>query len=280
MERAVGGLRAPDVLPRAMARGRRQRTHRRLAQGAGGLAAATALVLAVPAFATDWPGQEQDPSTTPVAVDPTPAADPSAPDREPDRSGRGGCDPATGWWSESAAEIRAELSTLLPDGVGIGRTDDDWAGTWGGNLVAGGDEDFASLTLLPPPGTPGGLMTLEEASEAGPCAAGSHDPMQAVAPCDELTGTLACEEIRSESGALLGVVTERVEQTIVDGQEQPTDRTYVLATVTAPEGGHVELYVAEGTRADRPSTVHDPADVPALTAEQVREIVTTPAWTS
>jgi hypothetical protein len=101
-----------------------------------------------------------------------------------------------------------------------------------------------------------------------------------VEPCDELNGHVACEEIRSEDGVLVGVVTERIEQTVANGQEQPTDKTYLLATVAGPEGGHVELYVAEGTRADRPSTVHDPADVPALTMEQVLEIVTDPGWTS
>jgi hypothetical protein len=101
-----------------------------------------------------------------------------------------------------------------------------------------------------------------------------------VKPCDELTGHVACEEIRSEDGSLVGVVTERIEQTVVNGQDQPTDKTYLLATVAGPQGGHVELYVAEGTRADRPHTVHDPADVPALTMNQVQEIVTDRAWTS
>lgn len=271
MERAVGGLRAPDVVPRAMARGRRQRTRRRLTYAAGGIAAATALVLTVPTFATGWPEREQGPSRPPVAADPSAT---SGSENDP-------CGPsATGWWSKSTAQIKADLSALLPEGTGIGETNDNGAGTWGGNLVTGDDADFASLTLLPPPGTPGGRLTLDELRRGGLCIGGSNEPMQAVMPCDELTGHMACEEIRSENGTLVGVVTEQTQQTIVNGQEQSTDQTYLYATVAGPEGGHVELYVAEGTRADRPHTVHDPADVPALTMDEVHEIVTNPVWTS
>ena len=285
MERAVGGLRAPDVASHAMARGRRQRAHRRLAYGAGGIAAAAALVLTVPAFAGDWPGQDQGPSGPQVATDPS-ATSPTFASPATAAPGSGGSenDPcgasATGWWSKSTAQITTELSALLPEGVRVGETDDNWSGTWGGNLVSGNDADFASLTLLPPPGTPGGRVSLDELASGGPCIGGSNEPMQAVKPCDELTGHVACEEIRSEDGALVGVVTERIEQTIVTGQEQPTDKSYLLATVAGPAGGHVELYVAEGTRADRPHTVHDPADVPALTVDQVHEIVADPVWIS
>jgi hypothetical protein len=277
MERAVGGLHAPDVVPRAMARGHRQRIHRRLAYGAGAVAAATALVLTVPAFAKDWPGRDQDPSAPVLAGDPaTTTAAPDTGGPENDACGA----PASGWWSKSTAQIMAELSTLLPKTVRVGGTNDDGTGRWGGNLVTGDDADFASLTLLPPPGTPGGRVSLEELADGGTCVGGSNKPMQAVTPCDRLTGHVACEEIRSGAGALVGVVTEKVEQTVVSGQEQPTGKTYVLATVAGPGGGHVELYVAEGTRADRPDTVQDPADVPALTMKQVREIVTDPFWTS
>lgn len=281
MERAVGGLRAPDVAAGAIARGRRQRTRGRLAYGAGSIAAATALVLTVQAFSGGLPGREQDASTPQVATDPSSTAGSVA--TSPTSTAAATSDPcgvsASGWWSKSSAQIKDELSVLLPEDVGIGVTDDDWTSTWGGNLTTGADADFASLTLLPPPGTPGGRMTLADVAPGGGCAAGNHDPMQAVAPCDELSGQVVCEEIRSENGTLVGVVTEKVEQTIVDGQEQPTDRSYLLATVAAPGGGHVELYVAEGTRADRPTTVHDPADVPALTMAQVRAIVTDPVWT-
>lgn len=285
MERAVGSLCAPDVIPRAMARGRRQRTHRRLTYAAGGIAAATALVLTVPTFATDWPEREQGPSGPPVATDPS-ATSPTASGLTTAAPGTGGSETepcgasATGWWSKSTEQIKANLSALLPEGIRIGETNDNGAGTWGGNLVTGDDADFAQLTLLPPPGTPGGILTLDELRRGGPCTGGSNEPMQAVKPCDELTGHAACEEIRSENGTIVGVVTEQTQQTIVNGREQPTDRTDLYATVAGPEGGHVELYVAEGTRADRPHTVHDPADVPALTMEQVHEIVTNPVWTS
>lgn len=267
MDRAVGGLRAPDVLQGAMASGRRQRTRRRLAYGAGGIAAVTALALTLPAVA----GDRQDPATTPVATDPT-SATTASPAPEPGASEDNPCgEAATGWWSAPSEQVSADLATLLPAGTRVGRTDDDATGAWGGNLVTGGDEDFTSLTLLPPPGTPGGRLTLAELSEGGECFGGSNAPMQAVQPCDEISGVLDCEEIRAEDGELVGVVTEQV--------EQGTDATYVLAVVTGPEGGHVELYAASGTRSDRPDTVRDPADVPALSMEQAKQVVTDSGWT-
>ncbi len=284
MGRAVGGLSAPDVVPSAMARGRRQRTHRRLAYGAGGLAAATALALTVPAFANGWPGAEQDPSSPAVASDPAPSSPTSTPTTAPPVTGGSAVDACgtgdTGWWSKSTAQIATELETLLPSAVRVGETDDVVTGEWRGTLVAGDDADFARLTLLPPPGILGPTRTLEEVSRLGPCGGGANEPARAVKPCDEIAGVVACEEIRSEDGALVGVVTENVESSIVDGQEQPTDRSYFLATLAGPGGGHVELTVAESTSADRPSTVHDPAEVPALTMEQVHDIVADPIWTS
>ncbi|WP_228941703.1 hypothetical protein [Nocardioides sp. Leaf374] len=297
---AVDGLRAPDVLPAALARGRRQRTRRRLVQGTGGLAVAAALALAAPALADGWPGGP-DPSGPPVAVDP--ATGPgtgagegrgSAPRTPPVETDPAACDPdaaATGWWSRSSEQVRDDLAGLLPAGTRIGGTDDASPGAWGGDLVSsegsgkrsgegsGEDADFASVTLLPPPGVPGGRTSLAELSAGGPCSGGDNAPLQAVVPCAELTGHETCEEIRTEDDVLVGVVTEKVERSVVDGREQPTDRSYVLATLADPSGGHVELYVAEGTRADRPDTVHDPADAPALSVEQAREILTDPVWT-
>lgn len=267
LDRAVAGLRAPDVLDGAMASGRRQRTRRRLAYGAGGLAAVTALALTLPAVA----GDRQDGATVPVATDPTTAV-PATPAPEAGGADDAPCgEAATGWWSTPGEQVRTDLGALLPDGTRVGATDDDATGTWGGNLVTDRDDDFTSLTLLPPPGTPGGRLSLEELSEGGECFGGSNEPMQAVQPCAEITGVEACEEIRAEDGELVGVVTEQV--------EQGTGATYVLAVATGPEGGHVELYAAAGTRADRPDTVRDPDDVPALTMQQAREIVTDPGWT-
>lgn len=273
MNRAVGGLRAPDLASRAMVRGRRQRTHRRLAHSAGGVAALTAVALVAPAITDDWPRQDPNPSSSTAAADPTSTST--------DGSVSDPCGPsATGWWTKTSAQIRAELSTRMPAGISVGPADDPRLGAWEGNLVTGDDADFASLTLLPPPGTPGGLMTLDQLATDGPCSVGTNEPLQPVLSCDALAGHTACEEIRSEGGALVGVITEKVEQQVVDGQEQPTDRTYLLATLTAADGGHVELYVAEGTRADRPDTEHDPDDVPALDMQQAREIVTAAAWTT
>lgn len=277
MQRAVGGVRAPDLAARAIAGGRRRHTRRRLAYGAGGFAAATALVLAVPAIG-GWPDQGQDPSGPSVATDPT-ATSPSPTARASGsaRAGAGRCDASvTGWWSKEPAQIEAALSALLPPGTRIGRSNDGGTGIWRGNLVADGDEDFASLTLLPPPGVPAPRRTLAEVAD-GSC--GSNRPSLPVRSCDRLNGHTSCEEIRDADGVLLGVAAEKVEQETVDGQDEPTDRTYLLATVAVPGGGHVELYVAEGTLADLPDTLHAPDDVPALTVEQGREIVTDPGWT-
>lgn len=277
MQRAVGGLQAPDVVPLAIARGRRQRARRRALQGAGAVAAATALVLTVPAVAQDWSGPDRGPSETPVASDPSTAT--SAPP-----SGRPGPDDCataeTGWWSKSSEQIKAELAALLPAGTQVGETNDAAVGLWAGNVVTGDDADFTSVTLLPPPGVRGPWVTLQEAADEGPCAAGANKPSQPVQPCEESAGLVTCEEIRSGSGELIGIVAGQVEHDYVNGQEQDTDRTYVYATIAVPGGGHVEVYSAEGTRADRPHTVHDPADVPALTAAQIRGIVTDPVWTS
>jgi hypothetical protein len=59
----------------------------------------------------------------------------------------------------------------------------------------------------------------------------------------------------------------------------PTDRSYILATLSGPDGGVVEIYVADGTRQDTPDTVHDPADRPALSLAQMRDLLTDPVWT-
>jgi hypothetical protein len=65
MERAADDLppARDDLVLRALARGRRQRTHRRLSYAAGGVAAATVLALTVPTFATDW-GTGREPLRT------------------------------------------------------------------------------------------------------------------------------------------------------------------------------------------------------------------------
>lgn len=274
IERAVAGLRAPDVVARAIADGRRRRTHRRLAYGAGGFAAATALVLAVPAIG-GWPEQGQDPSDPSVATDPT-ATSPSPTATASARTGADRCDAsATGWWSKEPAQIEAALSALLPPGIRVGRSNDGGTGLWRGNLVAGGDADFASLTLLPPPGVPGPRRTLAEVSD-GSC--GSNRPSLPVTSCDRLLGHTSCQEVRDDDGLLVGVVAEKVEEDVA-ARDQPTGKTYLIATVAVPSGGHVELHVAEGTLADRPDTVHDPRDVPALTVDEAREIVTDPGWT-
>ena len=280
MDRAVGGLHAPDVTTRAMARGRRQRTHRRVAYGASGLAAVTALALAVPAFADGWPGGDGGPSAPSVAADPAPtdptSATPPTTAPDPDEAAVDACGSAsTAWWSKSTEQITADLSTLLPDGVRIARTTSDTTGLWEGTVAAGDDTSVADLTLLPPPGVLGPLRTLDEVSRLGPCGGGANEPAQAVRPCDDVTGAesgseerqylLSCEEIRSEGGALVGIVTEAAQLSVAGGQEQPTDQTYLTAVADGPEGGHVQLVVG---------------DVPALTKKVLRRIVTDPVWTS
>ena len=281
LQRAVGDLRAPDVVAVAVARGRRQRARRRAVYGAGGLAAATALALTVPALAGDLLGQDA-PSGTATLPAAAPSAEPdpspSAAQEAPTDAGEQECGPRTGWWSTPPEEVREDLAALLPASVSIGRTQDSAVGVWGGDLLVGDDPDFASLTLLPPPGVPGGWQSLEEIA-SGSCEDLANEPAQAVAPCDELGGYSSCEEVLDGDGTQVGVVTEKVEQTVVDGQDRPTGRSYVVATLAVPGGGHVELLVSAGTRADRPSTVVDPDDAPALTPEQALAVVTDPVWT-
>jgi hypothetical protein len=278
MERVVGDLRAPDVVPLAMARGRRQRTHRRLGYAAGGVAAATVLALTVPTFATDWAGQDQDPSGPPVAADPaaTSSTSTSPTTAAPGAEGTAleECSPETGWWSRSSAEIRSDLSSVLPEGARLAKTTKSWFGEWNGEVVVGDDIDTMQVTLLPPPGVLGTWRTVEEVSRLGPCGGGANRPSPLVKPCVELAGHIdgnanegtpvaACEEIRSEDGTLVGVVTEKVMTTVEDGQTLPTGDTYIAATVAAPGGGHVELGLGD------PDT---------LTADQIGDILTAPVW--
>ncbi len=280
MERAVGGLRAPDVADRAIARGRRRRTHRRLAQGAGGVAAVTALALAVPAFAGDWPGATRDPATPGVATDPSGAAPPSrATTTTPPATGGSDDEPCgaseTGWWSASTARIRSDLSALLPAGVRVGSTNGSVTGEWRGRIVTGDGASYANLTLLPPPGVLGPRRTLAEVSRLGPCGGGANTPWYPVGPCDEITGdaggsseqradVVACDEIRSDDGGVVGVVVEQAQLAVVEGQEQPSDETGLVAVAAGPGGGHVELVVGDSS---------------ALTTDQVRAIVAAPGWT-
>lgn len=273
MDRAVGGLRAPDVASGVMADARRHRTQRRVGYAAGGVAVIAAAGAIGYPLTQGTPTEREDRSGGPGFADetsPSPDADPSGP-----TVNANGCPlrPA-GWWGMPADQVRTTLAALLPRDVTIGKTEDATTGGWSGNLVQSADPDFAMVSLLPP----AVKATEPKPTEGGAIAiCPTWDPMQKIEACDPAT---TCEEIRDDAGELVGVVTESVEATVVDGQEVPTDKSYFLATLVGPDGGHVEIYVAEGTRDDRPDTQHDPADVPALTLEQVKQLVTDPAWVS
>ncbi|WP_322454297.1 hypothetical protein [Nocardioides bizhenqiangii] len=276
MDRAVGGLRAPDVTNGVMAKARRHRTHRRVGYAAGGVAViAAAGALGYPLTqgtgtepgggATD-PGYGDEPS-------PSPKADPTG--SKSDVIDDNGCRvrPA-GWWDMPADQVTATLADRLPRAMTIGKTEDASVGIWSGNLVEAADPDFASVRLLPPPAPAVEPMPNDDGTITL-CA--TWEPMQTVEACDP---AITCEVIRDDEGNLVGVITEKVEATVVNGQDEPTDKSYILATLVGPDGGHVEIYVGEGTRDDRPDTQHDPADQPALTVEQVKELLTDPVWTS
>ena len=273
MDRAVGGLRAPDVSTGVMADVRRHRTQQRVKYAAGGVAVLAAAGAIGYPLTQGTPTEREDGSGGPGFADEpssSPTADPSGPEVDAN-----GCPlrPA-GWWAMPADQVRTTLAALLPQDVTIGKTEDATTGGWSGNLVQSTDPDFAMVALLPPPVK----ATEPKPTEGGAIAiCGTWDPMQKIEACEPAT---TCEEIRDDAGDLVGVVTESVESTIVNGQEVPTDKSYFLATLLGPDGGHVEIYVAEGTRDDRPDTQHDPADVPALTLEQFKDLVTDPAWVS
>ena len=272
MERAVGGLKAPDVMSSVMAHAHRYRAQRRVKYAAGGVAAvAAAGAIGYPLVQSTSSGRADLKEAPSYAGQPgTDGTVKSGPEVDDN-----GCPvrPA-GWWDMPADQVLTSLAGRLPAGVTVGQTADATPGTWSGNLVRSADPDFASVSLLPPPvqGTQpdsgdDGFITL--------CP--TWEPMQEVEACGAATN---CEEIRDDQDDLIGVVTENVETTIDNGQEVPTDKTYFLATLAGPDGGHVEIYVGEGTRADVPSTPHDPADEPALTLEQVTDLVTDSVWTS
>ena len=274
MDRAVGGLHAPDVMTQVMADGRHHRTQRRIKYAAGGVAAVAAAGAIGYPLAQGSP-REPDPARTPgFATDPTTSEQvtPSTPTTDAN-----GCPVRPdGWWNMPADRVRTTLAGLLPDGVAIGTTEEAGLGGWSGNLLASGpaaDRDFAMVSLLPPPRE----RTQPQENDGLITLCGTWEPLQKVRPC---APGEACEEIRDDAGTLVGVVREQVESTIENGADVPTDKSYVLATLVGPGGGHVDIYVAEGTRDDRPDTVHDPADRPALTLEQVAELLTNPVWTS
>ena len=279
-DRAVEGMHAPDVLPRVLHAGRRRRTRQRVAAGVGSIAAVTTLVLAGNAVAGGGPSEG-----VPVASDPAAttsgAASTSPRPRASDTAGPCGTAPRTdAWWRKSQGEIADRLAGDLPDGVGLGSVRRGFAGAaglWAGTLTQGSDVDYLQFELLPPPGFRGSLVSLQAALEqtavSGACAV-PNDPDQAVRPCDEQADQAsACEEIRDEKGDLVGVITLATR----DSGNGHSD-TAVRATRGVEGGGYVQLYVSSGTPADRPDTLRDPADLPALTMQEAREIVDDPAW--
>lgn len=280
-DRVVEGLHAPDVLPRVLSAGRRRRTRQRVVAGVGSIAAVTTLVLAGNAVAGGGPSDG-----VPVASDPAATGSSAASTSPSPRASAtaDGCEAAPGadaWWQESQGEIADQLAEDLPDGVALGsirRGFDGAAGLWAGTLSQGSDVDYLQFELLPPPGIRGALVPLQAAldqtTQGGACAV-PNNPAQAVRPCEELADRAsACEEIRDEQGELVGVVTLATN----DSGNGHSD-TAVRATRAVEGGGYVQLYVASGTPADRPDSVRDPADLPALTLEEARAIVSDPAWT-
>ena len=267
MQRAVGGLHAPDLVTRVMADGRRARHQQRVRYATGGVAAvAAAGAIAYPLIQN---GEDRTPTvrdnrSAGPASQGTPSTDSTPPPGDPC-----GERPA-GWWDMPSDQVRATLNGLLPAGVSIGKTEDDAVGTWSGNLIQADGPDFAMVSLLPPesqspPERQGDVICI-----------GPSGPLQEIEACDP---EVTCEEIRDDEGNLVGIVTEKLETTIVDGGDEATDKSYLIATLLGPDGGTVEVYVGEGTRDDVPTTVHDPADQPALTFDQVKQIVTAPVWT-
>lgn len=284
LDRAVAGLRTPDVLPQVLAVGRRRRAQRRVVQGVGGIAAASVLAIFAHAFADG-----RSPAAPSLAADPAAPTDASrsagpavgaASSTSPDQCPSG---PERGWWSASHREVADRLAALLPDGVRLGteeRRSAGVAGLWSGDVLTNGttDADFLQIELLPPPGTPAPLQSLQvvldDLADPDGCPAEPNEPAQRIAPCEASAEPASCEEIRSEDGDLVGVATRSVQGTGSDPRA-----TVVRATFAVPGGGYVQLYVSTGTPSDRPDTPVDPADTPAITPADAAAIVRDPAWT-
>lgn len=278
MERALQDVHAPAGLGHdAVAIGRRLRTRRRLGVAAGAaMGVAAVAVIAAPHLgegggkAIDDTGLASTPSaSTPLSTSGVPGtADADPNDPWPN------LDLPEGWWDMPADQMLAALEAHLPTGVTIksheGSSEvDNGPGTL--TVVVSGPTGtgLVSILLQPPP-----LEELPPPVTSTDADGNEHVAVFAEAvPYGRRLGCrpayLACELIRDATGVKVGDVSTEID----------AGTTYHNGDLIGPEGGAINVYVADST-GEKPGYEPPTAEGPLLTFEQVRELIEDPIWTS
>ncbi|NYJ00445.1 hypothetical protein HNR19_001143 [Nocardioides thalensis] len=261
LHRALHDTTAPDVTSTAMAAGRRIRNRRRGAVAAGGISAIAAVgALTFPAL-----GGGGSTAPDPVPLGGSPSQSPSHPFPPVDE----------GWWSMPAPRMLAELEARLPSGVTNADPGTDAEERRGqpGNLwlhldAPTGTGAFNLLLQPPIAELPTGTRTwTDENGEEHTSVAADPVPYERRIGCKP--EYLRCELIRDEDGTVIGDVSTEVDE----------GTTYHNADLVLPDGGAINVYVADST-GDKPGYAPPTADAPPLTFEQVLELVQDPVWVS
>jgi hypothetical protein len=275
MERALQDVQAPADLGRhALAGGRRLQVRRRIGLAAGGAAAAAAVALiVVPGFG-EGSGRAVDDTgvaTSPTTDGPAPTDGPTEADSDdpwPD------LESPEGWWDMPADDMLAALERHLPDGVRIAEPDapgelDNGPGTLSAVLTGPTGSGLVSILLQPPPldEVPPPVVSTDANGNEHTTVWAEGAPYGARLGCRR--AYLACEVIRDEAGSRIGDVSTELDN----------GTTYHNADLVLPDGGAINVYVADST-GEKPGYEPPTADAPLLTLEQVRALVEDPIWTS
>ncbi len=276
MERALrDAYPATDPGPAAIAAGRRIQGRRRAALAATGAAVVAAIVvLAVPLVggATE---STVDRTGGVAAADPSPTPDPATPTTaDPD-------DPfdvelPRGWWDMPADQMLAELEDRLPAGVRIVDADplgEGRNGTGAVDVLIEGPDGTGRLSLMLRPRQltadeiPDPVTTTDADGNEVTSVMAEGVPYARNIGCRD--SYLACEFLENAAGERIGDVS-----TELDG-----GTTYHNADLLGPDGGAINLYVADST-GEKPGYEPPSAAAPPLTFAQVRALVLDPIWTS
>jgi hypothetical protein len=242
IEHDLADLRLPPGLESSvLARGRRLRARRRARRALGALAVTAAASATVFSVVGGPSGRSAGPD---VAADPPPTQTPDAPQERPE-----------GWWDMPATRMLARLEAALPPGVRVA-TYDLWLEGEAGPVKAHGSL-IGTLAAATGPGTFQLLLYPPD-----PTGQVGSDRIRCRA---HLT---TCDPIRDDRGRAVGRVST------------DTDRgtTYHEAVLLVPDGGAIYVYVADST-GEKPGYVAPTASTPPLSAEQLVDLVTDPAWT-
>lgn len=182
-----------------------------------------------------------------TAADRLPVAAPPSPTSTPAEHG---------WWDMPAPQMLAALEERLPSGVTNadpgtdaeerrGRPGELWL-----HLDAPTGTGAFSMLLRPPITDQAGAVPYERSIGCKP-------------------RYLRCVLIRDEDGTVVGDVTTEVDQ----------GTTYHNADLVLPDGGAINVYVADST-GDKPGYAPSTAEAPPLTFEQVLALAQDPVWVS